>query len=107
MARQNISVIELVVARASERHGYVKGGRIGGRMVAFVIEWANYQAATGDKPGNAHAFALWAHVPVPTSYRRLEEFRELFPEHQTPAPLARYVQVSPAKRRRASRAVVA
>lgn len=86
-------MFELVVARAVERHGYVKGGRVGGRMVAYVIEWAKYQDATGDAPGNAHAFSLWAHVPMETSYRRLREFRALFPEHETPAPLARYVEV--------------
>lgn len=98
MARQKISVFELVVARASERYGFVKGGRVGGRMVAFVIEWAKYQAATGDTPGNAHAFAKWANVPVPTAYRRLDEFCELFPEHATPAPLARYVDVQPRRK---------
>lgn len=100
MARQKVSVFELVVARALERYGYMKGGRVGGRMVAFVIEWAKYQAATGDSPGNANAFAIWAALPRATAYRRLDEFCELFPEHQTPAPLARYVDVPapPAKR---------
>ena len=89
MADENTSVFELVVARSVERYGFVKGGRVGGRMVAFVIEWEKYQAATGDDPGNAHAFALWAHVPIPTAYRRLDEFRDLFPEDETPAALLR------------------
>jgi hypothetical protein len=91
MAEKKISVMELVVARAVERHGFLKGGRVGGRMTAFVIEWAQYQRETGEAPGGARAFGRWANVPHATAIRRLAEFRELFPEHETPAPLARYV----------------
>lgn len=102
MARQKVSVMELVLARSIERHGMIKGGRVGGRMTAFIIEWAKYQRDTGDAPGTALEFGRWAHVPERTAFRRLADFRELFPEHETPAPLARHVQLSPAKGRTSS-----
>ena len=99
--------MELVVARSVERYGMIKGGRVGGRMTAFVIEWAQYQAATGDTPGGARSFGRWANVPHATAIRRLAEFRELFPEHATPAPLARYVDLKPRVRGRSTTALPA
>jgi hypothetical protein len=103
---KKISVMNLCVARAIEQHGMIKGGRVGGRMAAFVIEWAQYQRDTGESPGNALAFSKWACIPKTTAYRRLEEFAALFPEHETPAPLARYVEL-PSLRSRSSSTVPA
>jgi len=85
MTEARTSVFEFVVARAVKRHGMLKGGRVGGRQAAFVSEWAVYAHETGDNPGNAHAFAAWANVGERTAYNRLDEFRELFPEYDTPS----------------------
>jgi hypothetical protein len=93
MTEKKVSVLNLCVARAVEQHGTMKGARVGGRMAAYVYEWAQYQSATGDAPGTALEYGRWACVPQRTAYRRLAEFRELFPEHETPAPLARYIEL--------------
>lgn len=93
MAREKTSVLSVCVSRAVENYGPVKGGRVGGRIAAFVWEWAQYQADTGHSPGTALEYGRWAHVPERTAFRRLAEFRELFPEDETPARLASYVEV--------------
>jgi len=88
MTEARISVFELVVARAVERYGMLKGGRIGGRQAAFVVEWAAYVGETGDDPGTAYGFAKWAFIPERSAYNRITEFRVLFPEHETPSVFA-------------------
>jgi hypothetical protein len=88
MASDRTTVMNLCVARAVERYGMVKGARMGGLTTAYIVEWAAYQAATGHDPGTALEYGRWANVPQRTAYRRLHDFRELFPEHETPAPLA-------------------
>lgn len=93
MTEPRVSVFELVVSRGLQYHGMLKGGRIGGRQAAFVVEWAQYLADTGDTPGSAERFAVWANVSPRTAYYRLDEFRSLFPEHATPEPLAVYCPV--------------
>lgn len=102
MAREKTSVLSVCMTRAVEHHGAVKGARVAGRMAAFVWEWAQYQADTGHSPGTALEYGRWAHVPERTAFRRLAEFRELFPEDETPAHLASYVDAPRARKSRAT-----
>jgi len=104
---KNISVLDLCVRVAVERHGLIKGGRVAGRVAAFVQEWAWYQRDTGHDPGTVLEYSRWAHVSERTAFRRLSDFRVLFPEWETPAPLARYVPVKAARSSSSSSPVAA
>lgn len=88
MADKLVSVLELCISRGIESRGMVKGGAIGGRSAAFVQEWAWYMQETGDDPGTTAGYSRWAHVPERTAYRRIAEFKELFPDYESPAALA-------------------
>jgi hypothetical protein len=106
MATDRTTVMNLCVARAIERYGFLKGGRVAGLTTAYIVEWAAYQQATGHDPGTALEFGRWANVPQRTAYRRLHNFREMFPEHATPAPLAALLLAS-GDHRHAARALPA
>lgn len=74
-----------MLALCINRGGYRKGRRV----AQFIFEWelvvrANAGATTVDE------FASWWRVGLATAYRRLAEFRELFPQlgpHGTPNDL--------------------
>lgn len=65
---------------------------VAGRVCAFVTEWAWMIRETGIPEPTVEQWSEWANVSVRTGYYRLAEFRRLFGEwHDSPTPLARYV----------------
>lgn len=79
----NRDVITIVLGRAKE-HKMTTAVRI----AVFVSEWGLAEAEAGHAIG-AEDFAAWPQAPSRrTVYRRLAEFRELFPEFDTPAGMA-------------------
>lgn len=67
----------------------MKSAQRGGFMTTFIVEWAWVLL---DHPGEklSHAAVQRAStLSSATFYRRLAEFREMFPEYDDPEPLAR------------------
>ena len=57
-----------------------KAGTKGGRMAAFVLEWAMMQNDLGREDVTVEDYIDWSNVPRRTCYRRAAEYRELFPD---------------------------
>lgn len=64
-----------VLALCVERAGYQKGARV----AQFVYEWELVIRSTRG-PITAEEFAAWWKIGNATAYRRLAEFREVFPQ---------------------------
>lgn len=65
-----------------------KGGiRKGMRVATFVAQWTIAQRQLEHEPSLEEAAAWWKENER-SWYRRLAEFRELLPGHETPAPIA-------------------
>lgn len=85
MARDRTSIVDLCVQRGMEVHGIVKGARVGARVAMFVAQWCVYiERHEGAEPPSVRQFALWANRPTTSTDKAMEEFRDLFPEHETP-----------------------
>lgn len=67
-----------------ERCLYSVGVVKGGRVAAFVVQWAMAEAAEGGDELKIEQVADWWGDAHRTAYRRLAEFREVFPEFSTP-----------------------
>jgi hypothetical protein len=67
------------------------------RLAGFIVLWALAIEDLGPELG-AEAFVEWSFESRATVYRRLADFRELFPEFETPTPIA--VKLLEAARRR-------
>lgn len=59
------------------------------RVAAFVVLWATALVDLDVDELGVEAYAAWAAESRATTYRRLADFRELFPEQDTPNALAR------------------
>jgi len=77
------TLLELAV----ERGGYRKGTRV----AVFVEQWVLVQQALGRPPATVEEAAAWWHEQPRQWYRRLAEFRELFPDHRTPSTIAGHI----------------
>lgn len=64
-----------VLALCVKRGGYRRGGRV----AQFITEWELVVRSTGGDI-NTETFAAWWKEGNATAYRRLAEFREMFPE---------------------------
>ena len=67
------------------------------RVAGFVVLWALALDEHGEELG-PETFVEWSFDSRATVYRRLADFRELFPEFDTPTPIARKL-LEEAKRR--------
>jgi hypothetical protein len=86
MGRDRSSIVDRCVDAGVERFGVVKGARMGGRVALFVGQWCRYlEEHDGDDPTMIE-FTTWAGLNRQATYRTLAEFRELFPEYETPRP---------------------
>jgi len=84
MGRDRSSIVERCVDAGIERYGVVKGARVGGRVALFVWQWCQYvEAHDGSDPTHIE-FAQWALRNRQQTYETLAEFRDLFPEYETP-----------------------
>lgn len=88
MGKQPRTLLELCVARAG---GGWRDIPRGSRICTFVCEWA---VASWDLGGDVDmpTFCRWWKLErdsagIRLAYRHLDEFRALFPEHDTPQPL--------------------
>jgi hypothetical protein len=82
-----MTLFELIVARSVQHHGMIKGGSVGGRLAAFVIEWDRYVRETGESPGTAYGYSKWGYMPQRSAYNRMTSFTTVFPEFETPTEL--------------------
>lgn len=87
--KQARTLIEVAVARA----GLMRGSRV----TKFVTEWTLVVQAVGH-PITLAEFAEWWSEPMSTAYRRQAQFREVFPELETPQPIADLVIAGKAKK---------
>ncbi|MCS6921007.1 MAG: hypothetical protein NZM07_03650 [Elioraea sp.] len=61
------------------------------RVAAFIALWAIALDELGVEELGVERYGDWAAESKATVYRRLAEFRELFPEYRTPNEVARVV----------------
>jgi len=61
---------------------------VGSRVAAFILMWAIALDELGVDELSPETFAEWGPESRATVYRRLSEFRRLFPEQETPDQLA-------------------
>ena len=96
-----ISIFELCVRRAAlVEPRPLRAAQLGGKVAAFVDEWARMMRETGNEAPTLVEWTVWACVPSRTADRRLHEFRAMFAEwHDTPTVLARHVNRAVALRR--------
>jgi hypothetical protein len=73
------TLLEVSVARAGVRQGMA--------VTKFVTEWVIASQALGG-PITLHEFADWWKEPRSTAFRRQAKFRQVFPELETPQPIA-------------------
>lgn len=73
------------------------------RCAAFIALWATALLDRDVDSIGVEAYAEWAAESRATTYRRLADFRELWPEYDTPNELAA-ILAAEARRRGASRA---
>jgi hypothetical protein len=77
--RRPVTIAETCIARG----GVMKGARV----QAFITSWTIASQAMG-KPITLDEYAEWWREPRSTAYRHQARFREVFPELQTPQPIA-------------------
>lgn len=65
------------------RGGFRKGVRVG----VFILDWAMCSQEVGHEP-TITEFITWSKEPRTTVFNHLREFREVFPEWETPQPFA-------------------
>jgi hypothetical protein len=102
--RQPRTILEATVARAGGgMRAIPKATRVG----TFIAEWA-FLLATGEvePPLTTEKVGVYFNESEATMYRRLREFRELYPEFETPQPIAELL-VDYASRRRGPVALLA
>lgn len=75
--------------RLSVTYAAVKGAPKGSRVAAFIVLWAKALIDQERDDLAVTEYARWAAESESTVYRRLREFRELFPEYELPNDLAR------------------
>src|SRR4051794_11070263 len=73
------TVLEVAVARG----GIVKGTRV----TTFVAQWTMASSMLG-RPIGIEEYSEWWKEPRSTAYRHQRRFREVFPELETPQPIA-------------------
>jgi hypothetical protein len=78
---------------ADHTYARTRSFRASYRLGLFVAQWTIAQAALGHEP-NALACSEWWEESTATWYRRLDEFRSVFPEHESPAAIASAVIAS-------------
>jgi hypothetical protein len=59
------------------------------RVAEFVVTWAVAMDELADDELTLSDWRRWANESDRTAWRHLAEFRELFPEFETPTPIAR------------------
>ncbi len=65
--------------------------KLGGRACAVIVEWALALDELGIDEVGVERFIEWSFTSRSTMYRRLDDFRRVWPEHHTPNELARVV----------------
>lgn len=58
------------------------------KVQTFISQWAMASQAMGEPIADVREYAEWWRMPQSTAYRHLAQFRELFPELETPQPIA-------------------
>jgi hypothetical protein len=82
-------------------HGVWRSTIVGSKVCALIVLWAIALNELDVDELRVEQFVEWSTDSRATVHRRLHEFRELFPEHETPNELARLV-ADEARRRRES-----
>jgi hypothetical protein len=72
--------------------------KLGGRACALIVEWAFALDELATDEVGAEPFSEWSCTSRSTVYRRLDDFRRVWPEHHTPNELARVVLEEARKR---------
>ena len=80
IARIDNNLLALCIQRA--------GWRKGVQVAQFVMEWAICAEDLGHDPGIEEFSAWWRDGSRRTAYRRMEAFREAFPEATSPGDIA-------------------
>jgi hypothetical protein len=63
--------------------------RLGSGVAALIVEWAlALDDAEHDDQFGIEAFAAWSATSRRTIYRRVDDFRRCFPDHDTPNAIA-------------------
>ena len=77
------TLLEVCVGAAG---GDLRSIRKGGRVCEFILEWTIATRALGHDPSVSEFGRWWkqSEKQQRTAWRRLEEFRQLFPEEDTP-----------------------
>lgn len=83
MTERRVGLLEVCMRRAG---GPFRGGWRGQQVAEFVTCWAIAEADLGRPVASMAEFLGWwqGAYAERTAYRRLEQFRELFPEHEWP-----------------------
>jgi len=85
------TLLEVCIARG----GYLRGARV----AEFVIEWTIAADDLGHQP-SANEFAhWWRDRSERTTWRRLAQFKQVFPEFENPAPIAEQLLAEGRRRR--------
>lgn len=87
MGKEPRSLLEVCVARAG---GGWSDVRRGARVAELIVEWAIAREELGRDFTVSEFSRWWRHTDREqrTAWRRLREFRELFPEYDTPDVIA-------------------
>ncbi len=74
------TLLEVCIARG----GYLRGARV----AEFVIEWTIAADQLGHQPSVREFSHWWKDKSERTTWRRLDDFKTVFPEFDNPAPIA-------------------
>lgn len=77
--RPATTVLEVAIARGGYRRGL--------RVLTFIEQWTIAQVKLGHEPSVAEAADWWKESHA-TWFRRLDDFRHVFPEFDYPTPIA-------------------
>jgi hypothetical protein len=77
--KRQATIADVCIARG----GLMKGARVQG----FIAAWTIASQSMG-KPISLDEYAEWWREPRSTAFRHQARFREIFPELQTPQPIA-------------------
>jgi hypothetical protein len=72
--------------------------RLGTHAATLIVEWALALDELGTDELGAERFVEWSFTSRSTVYRRLDDFRRVWPEHHTPNELARVVLIEARRR---------